>query len=63
MLNPAIGKLIEAKDNRYRLVLEVAKEAREISEEAQKNEEIIVEKNIGKLFTHEPMFDIIVLLL
>lgn len=47
MLNPAIGKLIEAKDNRYRLVLEVAKEAREISEEAQKNEEIIVEKTVS----------------
>lgn len=47
MLNPAIGKLIEAKDNRYKLVLEVAKEAREISETAQKNEEIIVEKTVS----------------
>ena len=47
MLNPAIGKLIEAKDNRYRLVLEVAKEAREISEVAHENEEIIVEKTVS----------------
>lgn len=47
MLNPAIGKLIEAKDNRYRLVLEVAKEARQISETAHANEEIIVEKTVS----------------
>lgn len=47
MLNPAIGKLIENKDNRYRLVLEVAKEARDIAENAQKNEEIIVEKTVS----------------
>lgn len=47
MLNPAIGELIEKKDNRYRLVLEVAKEARTISENAQKNEEIIVEKPVS----------------
>ena len=47
MLNPAIGKLIEAKDNRYRLVLEVAKEAREISEAAHENEEIIVDKTVS----------------
>lgn len=47
MLNPAIGKLIEAKDNRYKLVLEVAKEARDIAENAQKNDEIIVEKTVS----------------
>ncbi len=47
MLNPAIGKLIENKDNRYKLVLEVAKEAREISEAAQQNGEIIVEKTVS----------------
>lgn len=47
MLNPAIGKLIENKDNRYKLVLEVAKEAREISETAQQNGEIIVEKTVS----------------
>ena len=47
MLNPAIGKLIEVKDNRYKLVLEVAKEARDIAENAQKNDEIIVEKTVS----------------
>jgi DNA-directed RNA polymerase subunit omega len=47
MLNPAIGELIEIEDNRYQLVLKIAKEARNISEEAQKNEEIIVEKPVS----------------
>ncbi len=47
MLNPAIGELIEMENNRYKLVLEIAKEARTISEEAQKNEEIIVEKPVS----------------
>ncbi len=47
MLNPAIGKLIEAKDNRYQLVLEVAKEARDISENAQASGEIIIEKPVS----------------
>lgn len=47
MLNPAIGELIEMENNRYKLVLEIAKEARTISEDAQKNEEIIVEKPVS----------------
>ncbi len=47
MLNPAIGKLIEAKDNRYKLVLQVAKEARDIAEKAHDNDEIIVEKTVS----------------
>lgn len=47
MLNPAIGKLIEAKDNRYKLVLQVAKEARDIVEKAHENDEIIVEKTVS----------------
>ncbi|MEE1278021.1 MAG: DNA-directed RNA polymerase subunit omega [Acutalibacteraceae bacterium] len=47
MLNPAIGKLIEAKDNRYKLVLQVAKEARDIAEKAHENDEIIVEKTVS----------------
>ncbi len=47
MLNPAIGKLIEAKDNRYKLVLEIAKEARDIAEKAHENDEIIVEKTVS----------------
>lgn len=47
MLNPAIGKLIESYDNRYRLVLEVADVAREISGEANEKGEIIVEKPVS----------------
>lgn len=47
MLNPSIGKLIEGYDNRYRLVLDVAKTAREISEEAMNKQEIIVEKPVS----------------
>ena len=38
MLNPNIGKLIENYDNRYRLVIDVAHTAREISAEAEKND-------------------------
>lgn len=47
MLNPAIGKLINACDNRYKLVLDIAEAAREISEEAEKNGEIIIEKPVS----------------
>lgn len=47
MLNPAIGKLIENYENRYGLVTEIASCAREISSEAEKNEEIIIEKPVS----------------
>lgn len=47
MLNPAIGKLINSCDNRYSLVLDIAQTAREISEEAEANGEIIVEKPVS----------------
>ena len=47
MLNPAIGKLIENYENRYRLVTDVSKCAREISTEAQRNEEILIEKPVS----------------
>lgn len=47
MLNPNIGKLIKENDNRYRLVLEVAKTAREISVEAEKKGDIITEKPVS----------------
>ncbi len=47
MLNPAIGKLIEDYDNRYRLVTDISKCAREISSEAEKNEEILIEKPVS----------------
>lgn len=46
MLNPAIGKLIENYDSRYRLVHDVADEARKISQEAEQKNEIIVEKPV-----------------
>ena len=47
MLNPAIGKLIDEYDNRYRLVTDISKSAREISAEAEKNEEILIEKPVS----------------
>ena len=46
MLNPAIGKLIYNYENRYDLVLDIAKRAREISEKAEKDNEIIIEKPV-----------------
>lgn len=46
MLNPAIGKLINNCDNRYKLVLSVASLARRISEEAAQKGEVIVEKPV-----------------
>ena len=46
MLNPAIGKLINNSENRYKLVKQIAKEARNISAEAEKNGEIIIEKPV-----------------
>ena len=47
MLNPSIGKLIQNYENRYRLVMDIAKMAREISGEAEKNEEILIEKPVS----------------
>ena len=47
MLNPAIGKLIENYENRYGLVTEIANCAREIANEAQENEEILLEKPVS----------------
>ena len=46
MLNPAIGKLINNYKNRYELVLDIAKRARKISEKAEKDQEIIIEKPV-----------------
>ncbi len=46
MLNPAIGKLINNTDNRYKLVNKIAKNARIIADEAQEKEEIIIEKPV-----------------
>lgn len=47
MLNPAIGQLIQNCDNRYSLVLEIAKEARTIADEAIEKEEIVLEKPVS----------------
>ena len=47
MLNPAIGKLIENYDNRYRLVTDVAKCARKVSKEAEERGEILIEKPVS----------------
>lgn len=46
MLNPAIGKLINNCDNRYKLVKQIAKNARAISDEAEQKGEIIIEKPV-----------------
>lgn len=47
MLNPAIGELIKEYDSRYQLVLDVAKRARRISEEAEAEHQIITEKPVS----------------
>ena len=46
MLNPSIGKLITKENNRYRLVLRIAKDARKITEKANEDHEIITEKPV-----------------
>jgi DNA-directed RNA polymerase subunit omega len=47
MLNPAIGKLINNCDNRYKLVKKIAKNARAIADEAEQKGEIIIEKPVS----------------
>lgn len=47
MLDPAIGKLIDSYDNRYKLVLTVAHSARRISCKAEANREIVTEKPVS----------------
>ena len=46
MLNPAIGKLINNCENRYKLVNQIAKNARNIADEAEQKGEIIIEKPV-----------------
>ena len=46
MLNPSIGKLINEYQNRYDLVIDVARRARQISNRAEQNEEILTEKTV-----------------
>lgn len=47
MLNENIGKLIENYDNRYRLVTDIAKCARNISKRAEAEDEILIEKPVS----------------
>ncbi|MGN1320799.1 MAG: DNA-directed RNA polymerase subunit omega [Acutalibacteraceae bacterium] len=47
MLNKNIGKLIENYDNRYALVMDIANRARKISNEAEKQEQILIEKPVS----------------
>ncbi len=47
MLNPAIGKLIENYENRYRLVTDISNCARKISSEAEEKGEILIEKPVS----------------
>ena len=46
MLNPSIGKLINSNESRYKLVLDIAKKARNIAKQAEDNGEIIIEKPV-----------------
>ena len=47
MLNPNIGKLIKNYDNRYRLVIDVAHNAREISQEMEETGDLSTEKTVS----------------
>jgi len=47
MLNPNIGKLIKNYDNRYRLVLDVANTARDISQKIEESGEISTVKPVS----------------
>ncbi len=47
MLNPAIGKLIESYENRYRLVVDIAKCARDVSLKAEEEGIILLEKPVS----------------
>ncbi len=65
MLYPSMDKLMESVDSRYSLVIAVAKHARQISDEAEKNHEILDDKPVKlsindiadkkvKIVMHEP---------
>ena len=47
MLNPNIGKLIKNYDNRYRLVIDVAHNAREIAQEMEETGDLSTEKPVS----------------
>ena len=46
MLNPSIGKLINTYENRYDLVIDVARRARQISNRAERDGIILTEKPV-----------------
>ncbi|MBQ3150719.1 MAG: DNA-directed RNA polymerase subunit omega [Clostridia bacterium] len=47
MLNPDLRNVLKNHTSRYSLVIATAKRAREISEEAEENNEIITEKPVS----------------
>lgn len=47
MLNPNIGKLIENYENRYRLVTDVAHNARKVAKKAEDAGDILIEKPVS----------------
>ncbi len=47
MLNPNIGNLIKDRENRYRLVIDVAHEARRFSKDIEEKGEITTEKPVS----------------
>ncbi len=47
MLNPSIGKLINDTENRYKLVIDIAKRARDIAEKSENEEIEVVEKPVS----------------
>ncbi len=47
MLNPNIGKLISDYENRYRLVIDVAHTARNVSKKMEEKGEISIEKPVS----------------
>lgn len=46
MLNADLNKVLKGKTSRYSLVIATAKRARKIAEDAEENNEIIVEKPV-----------------
>lgn len=46
MLNPDLNSVLKGKTSRYSLVIATAKRARAIAQEAEENNEIIVEKPV-----------------
>ncbi len=54
MLKPSADLIIDPKQSRYSLVVGVAKRARQIVEEAEKNGEILIEKPVD-LAVHDFM--------